>query len=299
MAPFVSVIIPTYNSRRYLESAIKSVRVQTTNAEIEIIVIDDGSIDDTEEWVRNYAPDIVYFRQSNKRQAVARNQGAQLAKGKYLAFLDVDDIWLPQKLESQLIVAEANPSAVFVFSNGYRATSEGDYNEIMSQLQTYPMLSTLYTTPPNKLTLDFEFRMHCVPTSSILVKKELFFQVGGMSNVIPGEDFILCCALLGLGNAFYIEIPLIAYRVHSQNTSSNVQSKRHAWGNILGKDNARVQAVQKLEELNLSLPKVAKKYTKMPLLVRLVFLFYWRLTIGSSLKKVWSDIITYLGKNAR
>lgn len=96
----ISVIIPVYNGECYVAEAIDSVLNQTYK-NIELIVIDDGSTDGTAAIVKNYE-NIIYFYQENRGLGAARNQGVDLAKGEYLAFLDADDYWLPEKLEQQL-----------------------------------------------------------------------------------------------------------------------------------------------------------------------------------------------------
>ena len=97
----VSVIIPTYNSGTYVTETIDSVLNQTYPHR-EIIVVDDGSTDDTPEQVRRYGSAISYIRQSNSGVGAARNTGLRAASGHYLAFLDSDDLWLPEKLAVQL-----------------------------------------------------------------------------------------------------------------------------------------------------------------------------------------------------
>lgn len=101
----VSVIIPFYSGGAWLSEAIESVLNQTYK-NIEIIVINDGSKEDLTAFLHQYGGNIIYRYQSNQGAAVARNKGIQLATGKYIAFLDSDDIWLPKKTESQVAFME-------------------------------------------------------------------------------------------------------------------------------------------------------------------------------------------------
>src|SRR5262245_37852496 len=104
----VSVIIPTYNSGPLVVEAVESVLRQTQPA-TEIIVVDDGSTDDTQERLAAYRDRIRCVRQSNARVAAARNTGLALASGEIVAFLDADDAWHPHKLERQLAVLREHP----------------------------------------------------------------------------------------------------------------------------------------------------------------------------------------------
>src|ERR1051326_205992 len=99
--PQVSVIIPTYNSAHYLADAVESVLSQTFQ-DIEVLIIDDGSTDETETVIQRYGSLVRCFRQRNSGVAVARNRGIEESRGEYVAFLDADDTWLPHKLERQL-----------------------------------------------------------------------------------------------------------------------------------------------------------------------------------------------------
>jgi glycosyltransferase involved in cell wall biosynthesis len=109
--PLVSVIIPTYNRAALINRAIDSARAQTyTN--IEVIVVDDGSTDDTPNRLQQYGDGIRVVRQANTGPAAARNKGIALARGEYVAFLDSDDYWLPDKLARQIGALEKAGAAV-------------------------------------------------------------------------------------------------------------------------------------------------------------------------------------------
>jgi glycosyltransferase involved in cell wall biosynthesis len=99
--PVVSCIVPVYNGSRFIADALRSIRAQS-HPRLEIIVIDDGSTDGTHEIVKTVDSSIRCIRQANQGPAVARNAGVTLATGSYIAFLDADDVWAPNKLERQL-----------------------------------------------------------------------------------------------------------------------------------------------------------------------------------------------------
>ena len=114
--PLVSVLIDTYNYGCYVEEAIESALGQDFPAvEREILVVDDGSTDDTAERVRKFGGAITYFRKPNGGQASAFNFGLRHTRGKYVAFLDADDYWLPGKLSRTVEEFERNPEAGMVY----------------------------------------------------------------------------------------------------------------------------------------------------------------------------------------
>lgn len=107
----VSVVIPTYNRAHLLPATIDSVLAQTVRAR-EVLVIDDGSTDNSFKAIKAYRDDIKYYFQKNQGVSAARNHGIRLAQSKYIAFLDSDDLWMPDKLERQFAVLEQNPRLV-------------------------------------------------------------------------------------------------------------------------------------------------------------------------------------------
>lgn len=113
MPPKVSVVIATYNTGPYICEAVESVLTQTYR-DFEIIVIDDGSTDDTRERLSRFQQQIIYIYQENRERSAARNHGIRVAQGEYVAFLDADDYWLPDKLEKQISVLENDPDLAAV-----------------------------------------------------------------------------------------------------------------------------------------------------------------------------------------
>jgi hypothetical protein len=125
MTPRASVIIPVYNLRRFVGEAIESVLAQTLPPEhIEIIVVDDGSTDGSGEVAQRYAPRVRYLRQDNRGLCAARNAGMAVARAPFLAFLDADDRFLPEKLAAQLEVFDARPEIGLVYT-GFRYVDDG------------------------------------------------------------------------------------------------------------------------------------------------------------------------------
>jgi glycosyltransferase involved in cell wall biosynthesis len=128
----VSVVIPTYNSAHLLDDALQSVLEQTYK-DFEIIVVDDGSTDNTSEVVSKYNDKLHYFRVDNRGPAKARNYGISKATGKYIAFLDADDKWLPTKLEKQVSMFEQNPEFGMVFTENSLFDAKGIYKNSLGK----------------------------------------------------------------------------------------------------------------------------------------------------------------------
>ena len=124
--PKVSVIIPTYNRAHLVGNAIQSVLDQTF-PDFEIIVIDDGSIDNTREVVSKYGEEVIYIYQDNKERSVARNNGMKHAKGQYITFLDSDDLYLPDKLQVQVELMERNHEYGMSYSYSVWFDEKGKY----------------------------------------------------------------------------------------------------------------------------------------------------------------------------
>ena len=117
--PEVSVVIPTYNRSHLLQLTLQSVEEQTFK-DLEIIVVDDGSKDNSREVIRQLQKHdnrIVYIYQVNQGASAARNTGIRNSHGKYIAFLDSDDLWKPAKIEKQLIAFNANKDVDVVYVN--------------------------------------------------------------------------------------------------------------------------------------------------------------------------------------
>lgn len=112
--PPISVIIPVYNSERYVDAALESVLAQS-RPPTEIIVVDDGSTDQSAQVARRYQPIVQVLHQPHAGPGAARNLGVSVAQGELLAFLDADDLWLPDKLERQVTYLQNHPGIDIVF----------------------------------------------------------------------------------------------------------------------------------------------------------------------------------------
>jgi glycosyltransferase involved in cell wall biosynthesis len=212
LKPLVSVIIPVYNGDRYISQAIESVLEQTyTN--YEVIIIDDGSTDNTRNCLELHWHKIRYFYQDNQGVAAARNRGISESKGKLIAFLDQDDFFLPDKLESQVACWQANP-ALGIVNSGWRIVDlEGKAIADLSLWQHLPHL-------------DLEAWMVWKPVflGAMLFEREWLAKVGGFDtslNQAPDVDLVLRLVVAGCQSA-WVERSTVCYRQHELNASRDV-----------------------------------------------------------------------------
>ena len=173
--PEISVIIPTFNYGKYIKRAIESILTQTYQ-DVEIIVVDDGSTDNTREIIRSKQSDkIRYFYQENKGAPSARNKGIVESKGKYIAFLDADDEWLPTKLEKQVDKFQRSSNKVALIYGWAKIIDEK--GNLFMKFQSRTQGEIL------REILDRSF----MPSSTVIVKKECFHAVG-----LFDENFTSC-----------------------------------------------------------------------------------------------------------
>ena len=125
----VSVVVPAYNYARYLPKAIDSALGQT-HPPLEVIVVDDGSTDDTPRVLAAYADRIRVIRQANQGAGAARNAGIAAARGEYVAFLDSDDLWHPRKLELQLARFASDPETTAFISEVSAPSADAKHSSI-------------------------------------------------------------------------------------------------------------------------------------------------------------------------
>lgn len=203
----VSVLIPTYNRADYVVKAINSVLAQTfTN--FKIVVIDDGSTDDTSAKLVRYAGRIKYIYQPNKGKSAALNRGLREAKGEWVAFLDSDDYWLPEKLEWQVKAVEKyNGNFGACFTNGKFVGDPSLSKTIFERADKHFQDVTGIIHDPVSYVLT---PLHGIYVQTMLVRKDLTGQLNGFDErlaVAEDTDFIF---RLSLKTKFcFINVPLI------------------------------------------------------------------------------------------
>jgi glycosyltransferase involved in cell wall biosynthesis len=206
--PLVSIVIPTYNSRDYLRSAIDSVLAQTVT-DIEVIVVDDGSTDDTPAVTAGYGTAIRAIRQANQGVAMARNNGIAASRGRFLALLDADDTWLPRKLELQVEALRER--------SGFRGCTTAHYL-VDASLEVF---GTVRPTSDQVTLAGLLLEGNVMGSvSSMLCERSLLERSGGFDPALSQcADWDMWIRLVRLGPFLTLQEPLVTYRWHGANMS--------------------------------------------------------------------------------
>lgn len=218
MNPKVSVILPTYNRASYLYSAIKSVLNQTFK-DFEIIIVDDASTDNTKQIIDKFDDRRIYYirHKENKGGSAARNTGIKRSKGEFIAFLDDDDLWMPNKLEKQLNFINNNHEISVVYTGAWVINKHGKITDII----TPSLRGNIF---PKLLKKNY-----IGSCSTVLIKKECINRVGLFDeNLSASQDFDLWIRLAKHYYFDYINEPLFFYRVHEKRITTNPQKRLRA-----------------------------------------------------------------------
>jgi len=212
--PVVSVIIPTFNRALTIDRAIMSVLNQTY-PDFEIIVIDDGSTDNTKEKINNLSDIRIKYinHPENKGAAAARNTAIKKAKGKYIAFLDSDDEWLPQKLKEQVntIMRTAEKVGV-VYTGTYRKIKD----------KTYYIPNPKIDKKEGDIYKNLLLGKYLVPTPSAMVKKSVFEKLGVFDESLPARaELDLWLRISKKYHFKYISKPLVISHYTEKSLSTN------------------------------------------------------------------------------
>ncbi|OKH21126.1 glycosyltransferase family 2 protein [Chroogloeocystis siderophila] len=291
----VSVIIPVYNVEQYVADTINSV-LQQSYTNFELIIIDDGSPDKSREICQNFNdPRIKIICQKNRGVAAARNTGIRHSQGEYLAFLDADDLWLPQKLEKHIEHLENSPNVGVSFSRSAFIDEEG------KPLKLYQMSKLKDITP-----LDLLCRTPIGNGSAAVFRREVFAEIkfkneldGTMEdfyfnedrNLHPSED-VECWLRIAIQTKWKIEgvaAALTLYRVNPHGFSAQILKKLRSWETLLDKAQAYTPAqsmrqwkapamAYQLRHLTRRAVTLEAKSTAIELIHRALFT-YWQILI--------------------
>lgn len=250
--PRVSVVIPCFNTERYIAATLRAALSQA-GAELEVIVVDDGSTDGSAALVEREFPQVTLIRQANAGVAVARNAGIQVATGEWVAFCDSDDIWLPGKLAAQFDAMAAAPGCRMSYTAWHvwpSATPHPDpalFQRLASQDRDPKWAGATGWLYP-ELLLD------CVVwTSTVLMQRSLLDEIGTFDTDLRiGEDYDLWLRASRVTRIERVARPLALYRQHAASITRSaprdnyrgrvVQRALDSWG-LIGPDGRNADAV--------------------------------------------------------
>ena len=228
MNPEISIVIPAYNRADLLPQALESVFAQTYQ-NFEVIVSDDGSTDNTEAVIRQFGDRVTYLKNNHSGlPSVARNTALNQANGKYIAFLDSDDLWLPDKLKIQVDVLENNPRVGLVCSNAFLIDADGE--EQSDQLYQIPGKGR-----SGSVFLDL-LKDNFVITSSVILRRDTLEKAGIFSEAKElqvGEDYALWLNIALDWQVEYLENPLIIYHDSPQTSIRKKQDMPGYWRGMI------------------------------------------------------------------
>jgi len=225
----VSVIIPTYNTGKYLSEAISSVLNQTYT-DIELIVVDDGSTDATQEILDQINdPRLIKIKIKNSGVSVARNTGLDIARGEYIAYLDADDRWLPSKLEKQVALINAEPAVDFVFTNFVRFDAGTVYSstlfDYVPELKISPKregaIHNSYVITTDTFTVLASTGEMATWLQTVLIRSKAANNIRFPVGVKLCEDYHYMLRLYEKVKAAYIDESLVEVRRHGSNSYSD------------------------------------------------------------------------------
>jgi glycosyltransferase involved in cell wall biosynthesis len=228
--PLISVIIPSYNSARFVGRAVQSALAQTFSP-IEVIVVDDGSTDDTRRQLSHWNGDVRYIHQPNGGPSKARNRGIDEARGELIAFLDSDDEWFPDKLTQQWECLKKNPGAGLVHTDIYWLhDADGQQSYVDEGKERYA--GACYSEL---------FLANGITASSAMITRSCLNRIGRFNEGIRrAEDYELWMRVARYFSIGYVKEPLVIYRRHSASASLNsramYEDEYHVLANALKAD---------------------------------------------------------------
>jgi glycosyltransferase involved in cell wall biosynthesis len=216
--PGVSVIIPNYNHTRFVTDAIQSVLNQTYRS-YEIIVVDDGSTDNSREVVAGFGSQVRYIWQENQGLAGARNTGIRAARGELIGLLDADDQWLPEFLEKMVALADEYPEAVVYYCSAQGMDTDG---------HDLPQVFGGPAVPP-KLIYQLLLRANFLIPSTVVLRRSTVLAAGLFDQALRScEDWDLWLRLLPERTFVGTSHCLVRYRLHGSSLSGNLSGMHQA-----------------------------------------------------------------------
>lgn len=217
--PKISVIIPVFNGEKYIEEALQSVLKQTYKP-YEIIIVDDGSTDSTQDIVLQYSSLIRYIRKNNEGAAIARNEGVKASNGEYLTFLDADDLWTKEKLDKQVrkVMTTENHNSKEILFGQVEQFFSSDTDEVFQK----------------KYHIESKISSGFIP-GTMMIRKDLFLEVGYFSEDYKTGEFIewyIRAAEKGFKPLMITDV-LMRRRIHESNHGIKNKSDNQDYARIV------------------------------------------------------------------
>lgn len=239
--PAVSVVIPAHNAQAYLADCLASVRTQVGEFELETLVVDDGSTDDTAAIAARY-PDVKCISQPNRGPSAARNAGVAMARGEFIAFLDADDLWPPGKLAAQLETLRQHDDAAMAFGDCRQFDSSG------ARPRTEFEASGLGTAAwgagglvPN--AYERLLAENFITTGSVVLPRAVLAEVGGFAEDMRlAEDLELWLRIACRHPIAWCGQVCLLRRRHAANTSRDAEAMGQAYLDVLNRQGAAAPA---------------------------------------------------------
>lgn len=210
--PSISVVIPAYNHEKFIKETIESILNQTFE-DFELIIIDDRSTDKTAQLIKEFSDKRIRFYENDENKGIFHNRslGVNLAKGKYIALLDSDDLMYPNRLQVQYDFLEKNSDTHYCGSLGTliddNSVEIGELNKVTGTLNATLLFANQIINP------------------AVMFRRSILEKVGGYENFSPAEDYHYTLKVV-FNNLKIVNLNerLVKYRVHSYNTSSNTEN---------------------------------------------------------------------------
>lgn len=215
--PKVSILLTCFNHLAYLPACLEGVRAQTFR-DHEIIALDDGSTDGSREWLESNAKDAkLVFNETNVGTYGTLNRGLEAVTGEFVAVLNDDDLWAPEKLERQLSLFEAHPEVGLVHTDGWFIDGQGN------RLEGSPLGFEFPRTETGDLLLALLYANKII-ASAALVRRECFDKLGGFNEAYFGSgDWEMWLRIAEEWQIGFVAEPLTFYRVHGENASHKLE----------------------------------------------------------------------------
>lgn len=238
--PLVTVIIPVYNHAEYVEECIMSV-INQTYSNLQIIIINDGSIDKSEEVVKEVINkkkqnrNIEFYSQTNQGVCKTLNMGLELSKGKYIASIGSDDIWVSEKIEKQVDFLEKNQNVGIVFTDGYYIKFHEKSN--IKHTDYKPEIKKYFLNGIQNVNIHEKLLYNCfISAITVMMRKKHLDFVGYYDKNLRSEDYDMWLRFTRHYPIGFIDEPLAYHRVHDSNASGNILQSFPEIGRIVFKN---------------------------------------------------------------